>query len=285
MIPDDRLLRRLLVALDASPPALAALEGAIILASRLKASLKGLYVQDASLMKLAAHPCATTFSLVCPPGSPAGSSDDILLRAMRLREAQVRRAMSEASLRASVHAEFSIRQGKVEAEILAEAGGTDLLILGWTGKPGTFPVGPVKPGSLARSALQGAPSSVLLLQHQPFGEGPVMLAYDGSQAAEKALTAALELAWRDGGRLAVLLLADNADAAADMERRINARLASKHLKGLYQMIPSATPEKLKRAVSLVPGGILVLAAGTPLIEEFGTGALLDGVSCSIALIR
>jgi nucleotide-binding universal stress UspA family protein len=285
MIPDERLLRRILVALDASAPSLVALEAAIRLSGRLQASLKGLYVEDVSLAKLAAHPCATTFSLVCPPGNPASCEDDILLRALKLKESQARRALDEASRNARIQAEFLMRQGRVETEILAEAQKADLLILGWTGRPGSLPARPTKPGSMARAALLGAASSVLLLQHRPFGEGPLMLAYDGSSAADRALAAAAELASQDGGTLAVLLLADDPRTAQELERRVEAYVEDRRLKCRYQTLPQATADKLKRSVALVPGGILVLAAGMPLLDQGGIGSLLEGISCSVALIR
>src|SRR3970040_259294 len=55
MSPADRI-RRILVALDASPHSLSALQAAAELAAELSAELVGVFVEDANLVRLAALP-------------------------------------------------------------------------------------------------------------------------------------------------------------------------------------------------------------------------------------
>ena len=54
----ELVIRRILVALDASRHSLAALEAAAELAARLKAELVGLFVEDIDLLRLAGLPFA-----------------------------------------------------------------------------------------------------------------------------------------------------------------------------------------------------------------------------------
>ena len=55
------MYRRILVALDASPHSLAALEAAAELAASLRAELIGLFVEDANLLRVAGFPFAREF--------------------------------------------------------------------------------------------------------------------------------------------------------------------------------------------------------------------------------
>jgi K+-sensing histidine kinase KdpD len=52
-------IRRILVALDASPDSLAALKTAADLARRMEAELMGLFVEDIELLRMADSPYAT----------------------------------------------------------------------------------------------------------------------------------------------------------------------------------------------------------------------------------
>jgi nucleotide-binding universal stress UspA family protein len=60
---DELIIRRILVALDASQPSLAALEAAVELATRLKAELLGLFVEDVNLLRLVGLPFAREINL------------------------------------------------------------------------------------------------------------------------------------------------------------------------------------------------------------------------------
>lgn len=275
-------IRRILVALDASPHSLAALEAACGLARRLEAELLGLYVEDINLVRLAAHPCATTFSLACPPGRPMGD-DDILTRALRLQGAAARRALDEAAARARVTARFSQRQGRVEAEVLAAAEEADLLVVGWTGR--AIVPARSRAGSVARAVARDARASVLVLQRDLAEGGPVMLLYDGSEAAERALAVAMTLARRDGGEVAVLLLAETPRRATELERSVESRLSAAGLSGRYQMLPKADAALIRRAVGLVPGGVLVAGVGMPALAQGGAESLLDDLGCSVVLVK
>ena len=75
MVARTPAVRTILVALDASPGSMAALEAGARVAARLDAELVGLYVEDENLLKVGDLPIAVlvdTFALGCPTVRPHG---------------------------------------------------------------------------------------------------------------------------------------------------------------------------------------------------------------------
>jgi nucleotide-binding universal stress UspA family protein len=157
------------------------------------------------------------------------------------------------------------------------------LVIGWTGRA----VAPARgrAGSVARAAARQATASVLVLQRDLAEAGPVMLLHDGGESAERALAVAMTLAKRDGGEVAVLLLVETPRQAMALEQAIEARLAEAGLAGRFQMLPNANVGLIRRAVGLVPGGVLVAGADMPALAQGGAESLLDELGCSVVLVR
>ncbi len=197
-MPDDPAIRRILVAVDASPLSLAALTLAAGLAGRLDAELEALFVEDINVVRLVAHPYVHTFSLVA---ARRQALDDVLIEKMlELQAVAVRRALDQAMAASMSRGSFAVRRGRVEAELVAAAAAADLICLGWSGRaePGSRP----RLGSVARAVLRGAPRPVLVLRDP--AAGPVLALWDGSAAAGRALAVALQLA-EDGGGIELLI--------------------------------------------------------------------------------
>lgn len=165
--PDDRQkVRRVLVALDASPASVVAAEAAAELAARHRAELVGLFVEDAAYLAMETHPFSRPLHLGrsdsdAVPGLPA------TLRALETRS---RRALLAAARRFGLDCDFRVMRGEVTATILEAAVGCDLLVLGrvgWSHRSGRN-LGTTAAAALARSRGQllpfgGKRSPVLLL--------------------------------------------------------------------------------------------------------------------------
>lgn len=197
--PGSGDIRRILVALDASPLAQAAAEAAARLAGRLGAELDALFVEDINVIRLVAHPHVHTFSLAA---ARRQALDDVLIeKAMELQAVAARRVFEAAQAASGSRAAFAVRRGRVDVELLAAAHGADLVCLGWSGRaePGARP----RLGSVARRVAAAAPGPVLMLQKP--ASGPTMVLWDGSQGARKAMDLAVALAGPDGGTLDLLV--------------------------------------------------------------------------------
>lgn len=260
-------IRRILLALDASPLSLAAAEAACALARRLGAELEALFVEDINVIRLVAHPQVHTFSLAA---ARKQTMDDALIeKAMELQLVAARRALDAALAGSGMRGAFAVRRGRVEIELLAAAHGADLVCLGWSGRatPGARP----RLGSVARSVAAAAPRPVLMLQKRALG--PTMVLWDGSPGALKAMDMAVDLAGHDGG--AVDLLVPTADSIEGTRLAVDA-MEMLGERGIIARI---------RAVGRLPK---VLAAAAPdglLLVSADYGLALDDVACSVLVVR
>lgn len=255
-------IRRILVAVDASPLSLAALAAAARLAERLGAALDALFVEDINVVRLSAHPYVHTFSLSA--ARRQALDDTVIEKAVQLQAVAARRALEEELARGTAQGSFAVRRGRVAALLLEAAHHADLVCLGWSGKatPGPRP----RLGSVARRLVEAARPPVLLLQ-KPHG-GAVMALWDGSEPARQALRIAAQLATRDGG--AVELLIPAADPAPLVEEAAALLVPT----GMAVNLRACGP--LARCLAKAdPDGLLVAAAGLA----------LDDLPCSVVVVR
>lgn len=275
---DERTIRHILVALDASHHSLAALEAAAELAASLEAELQGLFVEDANLLRLAGLPVAREVRF--PSGRPAQLDQARMERALRAQAAQARQALATVSERRHIKWSFRVVRGEVVSEVLAAALEADLLTLGKASRP---LIRRVHLGSTAQAAAAEAPCCVLMLQR---GEGigpPVMVTYDGTPAARQALRLAARLAQKEASRLTVLVLATAPEAAQRLQTETTELLRGARFTVRYRQLKSASTAALTHEVRAERSGVLVLS-GT-MLPQGALQALLDEVGCPVLLVR
>jgi len=255
-------LRHVLVAFDLSPHSLAALEAAASLAARAGGELAGLFVEDEAFLRLAGLPAARFVDA----RSAAVRPHDVatMERELRHRADGARHAIEQVAQRARVRWTFRVVRGPVSPAVLAEAVGADLVALGRTGHEA---YAGRRLGSTARAISASAAAPVLLLRRGETLASPILVAYDGSEAADRALDLALRLTGRDP--IEVLLVGGGPDEPAS-RRRAEARCAAR---GVTARCRRVEARDLADAVRRERGGLLLLPAapGSALvdrIEEF-----------------
>jgi nucleotide-binding universal stress UspA family protein len=273
-------IRRILVALDASPHSLAALEAAAELAAGLKAELLGLFVEDINLLRLAELPFAREMGVF----STTRRRLDILEveRELRAQASRARRALAIAAGRAQVPWSFRVARGVIAAELLAAASEADLVILG---KVGWSPTGRRHMGSTARAVLSQATCLTLILQEGVRLSLPILVVYDGSTIAQKALSAAIRLVRGKNGYLTVLILADGPDAARELQTNVAKWLRERGLEARYRWLVGADVRHLPRIVDSEGCGMLVLPGQHSRVQSQGLLVWLDEVTCPVLLVR
>lgn len=279
--PQAQLIRRILVALDASTDSLAALDAAAKLAARVNAELVGLFVEDINLLHLAGLP----FTREMRFSRLEDINHEQMEEALRLQAAQARRALMQAADRRSVNWSFKVVRGQVTPEVLAAALEADLLTLGKASRPLSRHS---RLGSTARTLIEQAPHSILLTQHLTEENQPVLVTYDGSLEAQKALQVAVYIALANQLKLTVLVLAGDPEEMQTLAQHAADRLThySSELPDVeYVRLPKPDVIQLIEAVRLEGGGTLVLGSGGPLLQANIIQTLLDELDCPLLIVR
>lgn len=275
---DELTIRRILVALDTSRHSLTALEAAVELAASLTAELQGLFVEDVNLLRVAGSPAARE---VRYPFDTAARLDQVRMeRELRAQATQARRALATACGRRQVKWSFRVTRGEVTPEVLAAAQETDLLSLGRASRP---LIRRGRLGSTARAAAAEASCCVLLLQRDVGIRPPVVVTYDGSPTTQYALVIATRLAQKNGGYLAVLILADAPDEARRLQAEAADSLRGRKLIIRYRRLAGAGIATLTHEIQSEGSGVLVLS--TTILQPDALQTLLDKVDCPVLLVR
>lgn len=271
-------IQRILVALDASPHSLSALEAAVELAASFRAELLGLFVEDINLLRLAELPFAQEVGRFS--GTLRRLDTRHVERQLHAQAVRARQALTRIAERAQVQWSFHVARGQIASELLTAASDVDLVILGKAGWSGQRRL-----GSTARSVLSQAPGPALILQQGVRLGLPVVVLYDGSRMAQRALAAATQLVRGSEGYLTLLLLADGPDAAQSLQMEAADWLQERGLKARYRWLSKADAARLCRVVQVEGGGVLVLHRDMPLLRGEALMALLNEIGCPVLLVR
>ncbi|MEW6646584.1 MAG: universal stress protein [Pseudomonadota bacterium] len=201
-----RAVRHILLALDSAQDA-SALELAAQLAALLQGTLQGVFVENSDLLRLAQLPFAHEIALNSAAIRRLETAQ--LERDLRAQAEQVRRLLESQAQQYRVEWTFRIERGALTTT-LAASGGTDVVMLG-------------------RSNV--AP-------REQRATTPVLIAFDGSPAARRALDTAADLAGKD---LLVLL---PAEGAAELRSAASAQLTARGLRASYLILPELSPHHL-----------------------------------------
>lgn len=274
---DEFAPRRVVVALDASPGSLAALDAAADLAARVEAELLGVFVEDINLIRLAELPVTRNVSLAAGTEEPLRPAE--VEAHMRDLATRARQALSAAASRCRVTGSFRVARGPVVREVLAAAEKSDLLILGWTSRPLTPRE---RPGRTARAAARLAAGSVLLLPLVTGLHGPVVAVHDSTDGSPAVLAAGARLSGRSGQDLLVLAIGASSEAAAARAESardwLRARGRAPRCRAIVDGLAS-----LRDAIRSERAGLLVLSATSPFVTA--DGDLLDELGCALLLVR
>jgi nucleotide-binding universal stress UspA family protein len=273
-------IRRILVALDASPHSQTALEAAAELAVGLKAELLGLFVEDINLLRLTQLPFAREIGFFSTSRRQLSTLD--LERELRAQASRLRRTLSLAARRAQIPWSFRVVRGVIASELLTAALEADLLILG---KVGWSLTRQKRLGSTARAVLSQATCLTLIVQRGARLELPVVILYDGSSVAHKALTAAARLVRGKNGYLTVLILADGPEAAQALQTEVSQALRQRDLQARYRRLSGADLGKLTRLLQAEGCGMLVLPAQSSRLQNEMFLSLLDEIQCPVLMVR
>ncbi len=248
-------IKRILVALDASAHSHAALESAAALAARLDAELLGLFVHDTDLLRLAALPFALEVGLT----SAGRRALDLgaMERSLNAQAQKARAAFEATATRHHLHWSFRATHGRVVEELRAASSEVDLLALGTSGH---MALTGRRVGSTVQGITASASCSLLIERHQRRAGSAVVLLYEDSPAADRALESA-QLVARD--RDLVIVLGGDARTRA----RLRGQLDAMRLVGARTTIVDLEDggANLRALARRRDCGLLMLAHDSPLL--------------------
>lgn len=273
---DPRSIRRILVALDASPHSVAALEAAAELAAAAGAELRGFFVEDVDLLRAGALPIAREVEYFSGRLRDVDTRD--LELQLRARARRVRQLLERTASRQGVAFTFDSVRGRVTAELSAAAADVDLVSVGVVGHSRRR-----GPGSAVRALLEAAPAPLMVLRHGARLAGAVHVVYDGSPAAEAALRIGAEIVRLRERPLRVLVV-----AADEQEARKRNAEARERLSGLrdvrFGVVPKLQASRLLSAAREHRCGLMILPRG-PLDGAGGRLArLLRRSDCPVLVV-
>ncbi len=280
MAEKEMSIKKILVALDASPSSMSALENAVDLASRLSARLVGLFVEDINLLRATQIPFTREISLFSTGFRRLESSD--LERQLRTQANGVRRIMEKITGAKNVPTQFRVTRGLVAEEILDASKEADLLVLGKIGR--SFP-GFQRSGSTVRRVVVKRPGMTLIWHSQGRLARPVVLTYDGSESARKGLLVAVNLKKSQDGGLIVFLVADTQEDAQKLRGEVSDKLEALGENATFRAILRPGLKNLSNMLKRENAGPVVLPYDAERISEEQLCALLDEIPNPVLLIR
>ena len=276
----EPIIRRILVALDASPHSLAALEAAVALAADVDAELVGLFVEDAELLRLAGLPFVREFGLYSATSRPVDALE--MEHQLRARAHRAEQALAVMAGRAHVRWSFRVVRGAIAAELLAAAAEADLISLG---RVGWSMAGRRRVGSTTRAVLTQASGPALVVHQGVRLQPPFVAVYDGSALAGKALTIASRLAQGKDGELLVLVASDDPGEAEWLRARAAEWLQARGVPARFRPLTEKAVPGLLHLLRAERCGTLILPAESALLHDEALAELVEELDFAVLLIR
>jgi nucleotide-binding universal stress UspA family protein len=273
------MIRSIAVALDCSPHSRASLVAAAEMASRLRAELIGIFVEDINLLHMAGLPFIEE---VRRYSATTGKLDpDQLERLLRLQARQACEMLQKTADALTIRHSFRVLRGMVPEELMSAAPEADILVLGRSGRSPSCRKGL---GSTARSALNEGKKTVLLMRPGiTAAEGPLLVLYDGSEGSMRALEVALEIAGPES-TLHLIVTNPAPDAEELCRQAVGSIVESSGIPTEYHHLPLTDGHQLARFIRMIDSGLLVLGDRLDLPAETLRN-LIDDIDYPVLIVR
>ncbi len=277
----ELIIRRILVALDASRHSKEALRAAIELATRFRAELRGLYVEDINLLRLAELPFSHEVGFFSARSRRLDGAT--LRRQLRAQAEDVRRMLESAAEEQPVDWTFDVARGPIAREVLRASENVDLVVLG---KSGWSVITRRRLGSTTRSVVAQAPRLTLVLENGARMAPPVVVIFDDGPLGRKALLTAAALVEDEPQREITVLLLPHVPGTLDALREQAASLLERRELVLrYLELTRAEVPSLIRMLEEEGCGTLVLPGKSAVFREDVVLTILEEIETPVLLVR
>lgn len=258
---------RVIAAFHGSDFSHAALEAAAALAGSLDTELAGVFVEDISLLRIAALPFARELGMTSALARPIESLD--IERALRLQARHTRQVLAERAGELKLRWSFQVVRGPVLTAVLGCATNLDVVVFGEAGRIAT---------------VKSAVSAACRLPVSSRPARPIAVVFNDSSSAARILSAARSLADAMNADLAMLIVADTAESFETLRARAEDLLAdSVHVVRHFWLKGFDTPE-IVQAVSAANAAMLLWHDRCPPRNQTMLRTLLHTLGCPLVLV-
>jgi nucleotide-binding universal stress UspA family protein len=247
------MINSILVAVDSSAHARAALEHALELGVTYRARMTGLYVLDIRYLEMPPYLDYSYAFEAVPPGLAAL---DVMDR-FRVKSERILNEFREVVERAGLSVETRTEEG-VPSQVIADIGDAhDLIVMGKRGEHAKW--GRDLLGSTAENVARRSGSSVLLVEGKSRPLKKALVLFDGSHPANRALKLAADLAMHASVELRVLTADDDSERGQTVQGEARAYLEPLNLKDTYSLLAGRAAKVA--AASLIDDPVDVMILG------------------------
>jgi nucleotide-binding universal stress UspA family protein len=267
-------LQRILVGLDASPSSLTALDAAAELAGALGIELRGLFVEDVNLLRVAELPSARVLGSFS--GKPLPLERRHLEGGLRAEARKARKALAAVAESGLLRWSFHVARGVVAPEILAAAE-ANLVVVGKSGWSGS------RVGSTARAVAVSAPGPALIVGRETRPGSTVVVLYDGSAAAQRALVLAASLTRKRD--MTIVFPKDGSQDIKSLVAQAERWLAEHGVPANSFELTSGDLSALARLVNREEASLLLVPGDTSAGREAALAGLVEEIERPVLFIR
>jgi nucleotide-binding universal stress UspA family protein len=269
-------IRRILVAVDASPNSIMALHTAIDLARRVRAEVQALFIQERYLHDIGHFPFTREIGLYTAQSRQIGSRE-IKLQ-LRAQSKRIRGLLKTLAEEARVDWTYHVMKGTT-SDLKDAAADADLIVLGRSGWSGRKKV-----GSTVQFILTQFPTRTLIIGDRPGSPSAIFVVYDGSESSKRALSLASNLIRNTDGFLTVGILAKTSDQAKKMQREAFQWLGKRNIEPRVRWIIGWSVDKINALVR-AESCLLILPGSIEAMQRTSISDLIDDMDCPLMIVQ
>jgi len=272
------MIKSVLIAVDSSAHARAALQQAMELCRAYQARVTGLYVLDIRYLEMPPYlDYSYTFEAMPPTLAPL----DVMER-FRVKSERILNDLRETVERAGMPVETRTEEG-VPSQVIADIGASyDLIVMGKRGEHAKW--GRDLLGSTAENVARRSSTPVLLAEAMSRPLGSALVLFDGSHPANRAVKLAADVATRTGIRLAVMTVDDDAAKGEATLSEAKAYLGPLGLEVTYFVVPGRAAKGAAAFLTETPADLLFMGMrGHSALHDLILGSTAEHLMRSVDL--
>lgn len=286
-------MKSILIAMDESKSSKSALSVGVALAKICGAKVKGLYVED-SMRLLEWQPtelmsAGIGFTSGIPGSKP--TMEQVEIEKEFIAEAgRIRESFEKECKKFNVNHQFFTKRGKVYETLEQMARTVDMVVVGRRGE--TYPENSKEPGPITEELLRVITRPVLVVPENAKVNNKILIAYDGSQNSQRALSVGAAFAQLLNFDIKVISIANDKKIAEKPLNEAKEFLAPYDLKATYVAdLGAGMPwMAITNQIKIFDPGLIVIGAfGSNKVMEliFGstTKSVLMEATCPVLLCR